>query len=276
MRSGHPGGMAGWIAALLLAPSALLAGATAARAEVAMQDERGFVVREVAEVAAPPAEVWRTLVRPAVWWSGEHTFSGDAANLTLDPVPGGCFCERLPASEEAGKGAQGGVQHMRVVYAEPGAVLRLTGALGPLQSEALLGTMTITLKAGSTAGTRILVEYVVGGYMRYRPEQIAPAVDRMLGQQLAGLVAKLGAAAPSSAGPNPAKPEAGKTLPVKMDPAKVGPGKPDIAMPPATHPVAHKAVQAKAGVAGPLTGEAAARKKAQAAFDAALGDDSHP
>jgi hypothetical protein len=110
--------------------------------------------------------------------------------------------------------------------------LRLTGALGPLQSEALLGTMTITLKAGSTAGTRILVEYVVGGYMRYRPEQIAPAVDRMLGQQLAGLVAKLGAAAPSSAGPNPAKPEAGKTLPVKMDPAKVGPGKPDIAMPP--------------------------------------------
>jgi hypothetical protein len=68
--------------------------------------------------------------------------------------------------------------------------------------------------------------------MRYRPEQIAPAVDRMLGQQLAGLVAKLGAAAPSSAGPNPAKPEAGKALPVKMDPARVGPGKPDITMPP--------------------------------------------
>ena len=161
---------------------------------------------------------------------------------------------------------------------EPGQVLRLTGALGPLQSEALLGTMTITLKAGATTGTRILIEYVVGGYMRYRPEQIAPAVDRMLGQQLAGLSAKLGAVAVPPARPGPARPEPAKSVPAKSDPAKSDPVRPKVVQARATQVKAAQAkvAVAKAGVVKPLSGEAAARKKAQAAFDAALGEDGHP
>ncbi len=37
------------------------------------------------------------------------------------------------------------------------------------------------------SGTRIDLEYEFGGYMRFKREEIAPAVDLMLGQQLAGL-----------------------------------------------------------------------------------------
>ena len=33
-----------------------------------------------------------------------------------------------------------------MIYAEPGVMLRMTGALGPLQGEALLGTLTIELR----------------------------------------------------------------------------------------------------------------------------------
>ena len=80
---------------------------------------------------------------------------------------------------------------MHVILADPQrGVLRMSGALGPLQGEALNGTLTVTLTK-TEAGTRIEFEYVVGGYMRMKTEEIAPAVDAVLGQQLAGLIKAL-------------------------------------------------------------------------------------
>ena len=162
-----------------------------ASAEVVASSETGFVIRQTAVVPADPTQTWQALIAPQQWWSKAHTFSGDSANLYLDAQGGGCFCEKLPRKDGA-PGARGGsVAHMRVVYADPGKALRMAGSLGPLQSEALTGTMTITLKPGG-AGTRIVMEYIVGGYMRYKVEEIAPAVDKVLAEQLAGLAATLG------------------------------------------------------------------------------------
>jgi hypothetical protein len=97
----------------------------------------------------------------------------------------------------------GSVEHMRIVYADPQAgVLRMVGALGPLQSEALSGALTITLKPGA-AGTRIELDYVVGGFMRMKPEQIAPLVDKVLGEQVQRLAAKLTPAEPVPPAPAP-------------------------------------------------------------------------
>ena len=162
-----------------------------AAAEVVASSEAGFVVRETAEVPAAPAATWAALVAPQNWWNKAHTFSGDSANLYLDAQGGGCFCEKLPLKDGAPGTRGGSAAHMRVVYADPGKALRMVGALGPLQSEALTGTLTITLKPGG-AGTRIVMEYVVGGYMRYKTDEIAPAVDKVLAEQLAGLAASLG------------------------------------------------------------------------------------
>jgi hypothetical protein len=67
-----------------------------------------------------------------------------ARNLSLDRKPGGCFCERLPDG--------GGVQHMRVVYTSPDKLLRLSGAIGPLQEAALVGSMSWKLQ--QTGGRR--------------------------------------------------------------------------------------------------------------------------
>ncbi|MEI6643545.1 MAG: SRPBCC domain-containing protein [Novosphingobium sp.] len=193
-----------------------------ARADVVTRSETGFVVRIASEVTASPADAWKAILTPAYWWQGQHTFSGDAANLTLDPQVGGCFCEVLPRPEGAPLTQKpGGVQHMRVLYIEPPRALRLAGALGPLQSEALAATMTITVKP-TEKGSRILFEYVVGGFMRYKVDEIAPAVDRMLTAQLGSLASKLG---PVAEVPAP-KPEAGTPAPdAELPPAQktVGP-----------------------------------------------------
>jgi len=194
-----------WGAGLIMASLALAV--QPARADIVTRSETGFVVRLASEVTAPPAEAWKTILTPAQWWQSQHTFSGDAANLKLDPQVGGCFCEVLPPPDGAPATQKpGGVQHMRVVYIEPPRAMRLVGALGPLQSEALAATMTITVKP-TDKGSRILFEYVVGGFMRYKVDEIAPAVDRMLSAQLTSLAGKLGPVAdPVAAGPAP-KPE---------------------------------------------------------------------
>ena len=176
----------------LAAGSLALLTAHPAAAEVVAKSEAGFVSRNAVEVKATPAAAWQTLIAPSQWWNAEHSFSGDAANLYIDPQAGGCFCEKLPAKDDAVPGARlGSVLHMTVIHAAPGAVLRLSGGLEPLQSEAVGGTLSITLKS-TPGGTRILWEYVVGGYMRHKVDEIAPAVDKVMAEQLSRLSAKLG------------------------------------------------------------------------------------
>lgn len=190
---------------LRFAFAALALIAAPAQAEIVARSDSGFVIRHVAEVTASPEDAWKQLVAPADWWNAEHSFSGDASNLSLDPRAGGCFCEALPGEGEKGwLNPRGGVEHMRVVLVERNKALRMVGALGPLQSEALAATLTITLKPVD-GGTRLTWEYVVGGFMRYKPEQIVPAVDRVIGEQISRLADKLGRKTPAgpSAAPKP-------------------------------------------------------------------------
>ena len=176
--------------ALVAAPVSL------ACAEVAAQSPAGFVIKHSVDTAASKADAWQALITPNKWWSGEHTYNGDAANLYLDAQATGCFCEKLPKPADAPAGQRmGSAEHMHVVFADPHrGVLRMVGGLGPLQGEALHGTLTITLKP-TDGGTRIEWVYVVGGYMRMDPEQIAPIVDKVLGEQLSRLAAMLTPAA---------------------------------------------------------------------------------
>ena len=141
----------------------------------------GFLVRNTAAINAPPAKVYAALTDGvARWWDPVHTFSHDARNLTLDAKPGGCFCERLPDG--------GGVEHMRVVYASPGTLLRLSGAIGPLQEAALVGTMTWNLSQAA-GGTTVELIYAAGGFRAGGFRDIPTVVDGVLRGQLARLKA---------------------------------------------------------------------------------------
>lgn len=146
----------------------------------------GFVSSNTAVVPQPRAAVWDALMQPERWWS--HSWSGDPANLSLDPRAGGCFCEVIPVPDSWQRGE---AEHARVVMVMPDRMLRMSGALGPLQAEGLAGTLTVTLE-DEGSGTRILWEYAVGGAARFDPAVIAPTVDAVQGEFLGGLVAWLG------------------------------------------------------------------------------------
>ena len=187
--------------------------AVPAQAEVFQKTANGFVIRLSADVKANADETWATQVKPSEWWSKQHTWSGDAANLSVDPRAGGCWCEVLPNKESPRATPRGSVEHMRVVYVEQGRALRMVGGLGPLQSEPVSGVLTVTLKPREGgSGTRIQWEYVVGGYFRYPVDQIAPSVDKVLAEQLQWLAMKLGPEA-ATAPAAPATPAAADDKP---------------------------------------------------------------
>lgn len=154
---------------------ALLA-ANAARAAVVESGPDGFLVRNEAVIAATPDKVYATLTRSVGrWWDSEHTYSGDARNMRIDARPGGCFCEKIP-----GKGA---IEHARVIYASKNEVLRLSGALGPLQESGLTGTLTWTLKADG-GNTKVTQNYSVGGFWPGGLKDLAAPVGGVLEGQL--------------------------------------------------------------------------------------------
>lgn len=162
--------MTGWMAAALV-----LAAALPVQAEVKNVTAQGFQVQHVLRLSTPPAKTWSSLVEIGRWWSSEHTYSGESGNLSIDPRAGGCFCERLANG--------GGVAHMTVVWAAPGQVLRLSGALGPLQADGVSGALTWTIEPRE-AGSELRLDYVVGGYSVRGFERYAPLVDQMLAEQM--------------------------------------------------------------------------------------------
>lgn len=168
-----------WIGIFLIG----LVAATPATAEVRGSGPAGFALEARATVPVSPAEAYAALARIGRWWDSAHTYSGDAANMTLEPRAGACFCEAIPADG-------GSIEHGRVIYARPGQALRVQAALGPLQSEAVLGTLTWSLRAVD-GGTEITQAYVVGGYMRGGFEAVAPLVDQVMATQLRRLAEHL-------------------------------------------------------------------------------------
>jgi uncharacterized protein YndB with AHSA1/START domain len=165
-----------------LAMAVALASGSAAQPEVRSSSASGFEVQSVVTVKANAADTYAMLARIGEWWNPSHSYSGKAANLSLTLAAGGCFCERLDDG--------GAVEHMRVVQARPGKLLRLQGGLGPLQGEGVSGTLTWSLKA-VPGGTEISQNYIVGGYFRGGGATLAGPVGQVLEEQLGRLKARL-------------------------------------------------------------------------------------
>ena len=157
----------------------LLLAAVCLRAEVVNSAANGFTVRTTLEIKAAPADVYQRITRDiGKWWSKDHTFSGDPANLSIDARPMGCFCEKLPDG--------GGVRFMEVVLVAPGKRIVLSGALGPLITLATSGTMEISLTPAE-GGTKLQMTYSVTGYLATGFQSWAPTVDKVLAEQFTRL-----------------------------------------------------------------------------------------
>lgn len=149
-----------------------------ARAEVSDLTAAGFSSAHRFEIAAPPVTVYEALSRVGEWWNGQHTYSGNAANLLLEARAGGCFCERWDGNS---------IEHGRVIYAHRDKALRIEGALGPLQEMGAVGILQFAL-AATEGGTRLAVTYRVR-LTDPALEKIAPVVDRVIGEQARRLAA---------------------------------------------------------------------------------------
>lgn len=161
------------VAALVLAAFASPAGA-----EVLQSGPSGFESEHRIETALASARLYRLLADVGSWWSDSHTYSGEAANLSLLAQPGGCWCEKMPDG--------GGIEHMRVVQAQPGRKLVLTGSLGPLVTEATTGVMQLSVEPKGSGSTLVL-NYRVAGFYKGDGARLAKLVDQVLGQQAKSL-----------------------------------------------------------------------------------------
>lgn len=149
-------------------------------AEVVDAQDSGFAIRLAVDIAAPPQVVFRAVTgQVGSWWSSSHTYSGDAANLSIDARPGGCFCETM---------ANGGVRHMTVTHVMAPDTLVLNGGLGPLGTMASAGAMAWSFKAQGGA-THLEVTYNVGGYAPGGLKPLAPLVNGVLAEQVTRLKA---------------------------------------------------------------------------------------
>ncbi len=147
-----------------------------ALAEVVDSSYYGFTIKQEYSINNAADTVYNNLVSYiGKWWDSEHTYSGKAANLWIDAVAGGCFCEKLPDG--------GSVRHMTVVFANPGKTLRMVGGLGPLQSMAVSAVLTFDLSQDCN-NTNVTVTYTVGGYVPGGLQKMAIVVDRVLAQQM--------------------------------------------------------------------------------------------
>src|SRR5215510_1657268 len=163
----------------LLGILALLMSAGTPASSAPQVAQNGFLVKLEANINAPAVKVYDALVgQVGSWWNPEHTYSQDAKNLSIDPRPEGCFCEKLPNG--------GGIEHLRVVYVAPPQILRFSGALGQLQVSGVAGSITWKQTDGPES-TCLELSYSVCGFIQGGFEKIAPAVESMLNDQLSRL-----------------------------------------------------------------------------------------
>jgi hypothetical protein len=98
--------------------------------------------------------------------------------MSIDPSPLGCFCETL------GDGA--GLSHMMVTFVNPQVMIRFNGGLGPLGLMGVDGNMTWEFEDAGD-GTKVTLNYAVGGYLKGGLDAVASAVDGVLAEQMANL-----------------------------------------------------------------------------------------
>lgn len=156
--------------------------AAPAFAEVKQSAPDGFTIAFTRTLDVPPAKAYAAIASVDRWWSGEHTYSGDARNLTLGAAAGDCFCERW--KDAAGR--DNSVRHGVVLMALTDQAFRIAGALGPLQGLGVNGVLSIGTRAEGT-GTVLTMVYKVNGSAASGLDKLAPAVDAVLQAQFARL-----------------------------------------------------------------------------------------
>lgn len=132
-----------------------LCAAGPAAAEVVARHADGFTLRMTASVNAGWGQAFLAVGDVPRWWNADHTYSGDAANLSLPLEPGACFCERL---------ADGSTfEHGRVLDADARHGVGLEAPLGPLKDQATRASLTFGWNDTTGSDQILTLTYIVEG-----------------------------------------------------------------------------------------------------------------
>lgn len=165
--------LTGWVAAALLMNVSV-------EADVKSASDTHFKLNLVAESPLPPEKLWQRLSEPSSWWHPDHTYSGDAQNLTLELRAGGLWAENWDG---------GSVEHGRVVLVQQGRMLRMVAPFGPLQGSGMHVIWTISLEPLAEGdGTKVVFEEIASGPHLTGLDKLAQAVDGVKREALERLV----------------------------------------------------------------------------------------
>jgi hypothetical protein len=149
--------------------------AAPAAAEVKAAAADGMIIQFKGEMPLNRDDAWKRVVAIGSWWSDAHTYSGKASSMTINPVAGGCWCEKWSGNE---------VEHGRVILVQKNETLRLAAGLGPLQDTGVNAAFTITLADGAAPGTTSVTwDYKVVGSSLTNLAPLAPIVNQVLQEQ---------------------------------------------------------------------------------------------
>ena len=151
-----------------------------ASAEVIKSAVNGFIIQHSTTIAYDHAGVFKTMTgKVGDWWSPEHSFSGDASNMSVDSH---CFCERWDGNL---------VRHLNTTIWIENAKVVMEGGLGPLKELGLNGTMIWLVAPIEDGGTSVTWKYHVHGFSETVLVGLAPVVDGVLKEQIGRLAGHL-------------------------------------------------------------------------------------
>lgn len=151
----------------LIAAGTIMLAALPAAADITASSPDHYTLRQEAVSTLSPEDMWDRLLQPEVWWHPDHTYSGDASNLSLTPKAGGFWMESWDENS---------VAHGQVLTVLDGQYIRLNAPFGPLQEMAVNVIWTITIEPEGE-GCRVVFDEVANGTSASGLDEVAPAVD---------------------------------------------------------------------------------------------------
>ncbi len=162
----------------LLTISILFLTLTPAHAEIMSSSGAHFELKHEAHSTLRPDVLWQRLIQPATWWHPDHTYSGSAANLSLNVTAGGLWREDWNKNS---------VAHGRVLYVEHGKIIRLEAPFGPLQGLGAYTIWTITITPNGN-GSTVRFDEISSAPPTADMAEIAKAVDYVKNEAITRLV----------------------------------------------------------------------------------------
>lgn len=141
-----------------------------------------IVLEQHYETPLSPDALWAKLIAPHEWWQDDHTYSGSAQNLSLEPIAGGLWREDWEG---------GSVAHGRVLMAKTGEALTMEAPFGPLQALAVNTVLTLKIEPSGT-GARLTMRFIASGSPESGLAPLAGPVDGVWAAALTALTAPEG------------------------------------------------------------------------------------